>query len=495
MPDQMENAYLTVYMAMILAVILSLCLTLIEGTRKNAFYLEAECITDIGLNSVLAEYHQELLNRYNLFAIDSSYGTVLPRVQNVGNRSEFYLKKNMSYDDIFLEHFLYRDLLGMKLKHVEIKRARLLTDGNGSVFRRRAAEAVLDDLNLSLLEEWNEWIQTVTSKQLTEQNIEAQKRRLDAELEEYERREQISETKWITVTVDNPTDYLETMRRKGILNLAVEDTSVLSTKYFQPENLIQMRMQANGCNRGNLPLEENNGMNEIIERFLFQEYLLRYLDSYRAESNESDKGGRVSDHVLTYQVEYLLAGKTTDMENLKYTVNCIFAIREAANTAYLYSDQEKCAAAETFSAVLCTLTGLPEASDVLKQILLLGWAFAESLYDIKCLMAGGHIPLIKCSDNWHYGLDHALHIGGITPENTSEGMDYADYLRVLLAMEEKDKITIRAMNMVEADIRNTPGNEAFRLDGCIDALEISVHIQSAYGYDCEIMRQKGYSTQ
>ena len=66
------NAYLTIYLALILALVLSLCLTLIEGSRQNAFYMEAECVTDIGLNSVMAEFHRELLTQYNLFAIDSS---------------------------------------------------------------------------------------------------------------------------------------------------------------------------------------------------------------------------------------------------------------------------------------------------------------------------------------------------------------------------------------------------------------------------------------
>ena len=497
------NAYLTVYLTLTLAVVLSLCLTLIEGTRRNAFYLESECITDIGLNSVFAEYHRELLDQYNLFAIDTSYGTPLPRLQNTANRLEFYLKKNMSQEDIFLDRLLYRDFLKMKPDHISVKRARMFTDGNGSVFRRRAAEAMWDELNLNLLEEWGGWMETIDSEHLTERDIAEEKHRLDEELKEYTRKEkkekkiwvqgeEMIETDWITVTVDNPTDYLEKMRRKGILNLTVENTEKLSAKHFPVSNLVESRIKAEEVNQGNWDLEEislGNEMDETLERFLFQEYVLHYMSHYQPETDEEE------DAVLAYQIEYLLFGEETDIENLRKTVNSIFAMREAANTTYLYTDQEKCAIAEGLASLLATLATIPEAADVLKHILLLGWAFAESVYDVKCLMQDQRVPLLKDKKTWFYSLENALNVGVLPKAKSKSGMSYEDYLRVFLTLENKDEMTLRAMNIVEAKLRQTPGNEAFRLDGCADAVEVKVCISSAYGYDCEITRQKGYTTQ
>ena len=75
--DKVPNGYLTVGLSLCLAVLLSLCLTLIDGVRRNGARLEIECITDIGMHSIMAEYHRELMRQYNLFAIDSSYGTDL----------------------------------------------------------------------------------------------------------------------------------------------------------------------------------------------------------------------------------------------------------------------------------------------------------------------------------------------------------------------------------------------------------------------------------
>ena len=48
------RAYLTVYLSLTMSVLLSLCLALIEGVRSNAIRLEAECIMDIGMDSILA---------------------------------------------------------------------------------------------------------------------------------------------------------------------------------------------------------------------------------------------------------------------------------------------------------------------------------------------------------------------------------------------------------------------------------------------------------
>ena len=70
-----KEGYLTVYLALCLTVILSLYLALIDSARRNGAGLEALCAAEAGMQSVMAEYHRELSRQYNLFAVDSSYGT------------------------------------------------------------------------------------------------------------------------------------------------------------------------------------------------------------------------------------------------------------------------------------------------------------------------------------------------------------------------------------------------------------------------------------
>lgn len=485
--EKRTGAYLTVYLTLTLTIILSLCLTLIEGTRQNAVYMEAECVTDIGLNSILAEYHRELLSQYNLFAIDCSYGSSLPEVNLTCKHLKGYIEKNLSMDDVFLDWLLYRDFLGMQLEDIDMTKVSFMTDNKGSVFRRRAVEAVWDDMNLDLYDELKGWMYVVKSEELTERDVAAEKKKLDDKLKKYNGKEkQVSETEWVTVKVKNPTAALEKKRKEGILTWAVDNPSELSNKSINTKDLIMTRMSTGNVNQGNMLQDDISGTQGTFERFLFQEYLMRYMGHYGAESEED---------ALSYQIEYLVAGKSNDLENLRSVVSTLLAIREVANTVYILSDQNKCLAAETLGYLLASAMMIPEAGDLVKMIILFGWAYAESVYDIKTLMAGERVPLMKDSATWHYDLDTALSLGNNSRITESTGLSYEDYLRILMMLQNEETLTARAMNMVEADIRMTAGNECFRLDGCIDAVEACVRIKSGYGYECEITRQKGYSTQ
>jgi hypothetical protein len=72
------------------------------------------------------------------------------------------------------------------------------------------------------------------------------------------------------------------------------------------------------------------------------------------------------------------------------------------------------------------------------------------------------------------------------------GLSYEDYLRLLLATMKKATLTERAMDIVEADIRKTLGNENFRMDACVDWIDAQMHVGSNFGHRYEIDRQKRY---
>ena len=491
-----ENGYLTVYLALVMTVMLSLYLVLIEGVRSNAIRLEAECVADIGLNSVLAEYHRELLNRYNIFAVDSSYGTAHAGSSNVEQHLVNYMNRNFSVEEVFLTEFLYKDFIVLEVEKAKMTKMSILTDGQGEVFRKRAIEAVKDDVGLTTLENLKDWLEVVKSNGLNEREISAEKETLDEQLSAREGEmvqvekgtseteppgeEAFTEFEWVTVDIVNPTEGLEQVRRLGILSSVVEETASLSSKRISEETLIGKRMTEDSVSQGNYPTEETTKMEEFAERFFFQEYLLKYMDSYV----DSPGSG-----ALDYQVEYLIAGKEKDGDNLRAIANRLCALREVANTIYLYGDAEKCAEAEALAAVLATLCFLPELTEVFKHTLLLGWAYAESVHDVKVLLAGGNVPLLKDDSSWHYDLETALSLGQTEAEDGAgvSGLSYEDYLRILMCYWGH---TFGIL--VEADIRLSRGNEYFRLDACYDRLEFCINVTSGYGYRYEIKRRKSY---
>ena len=475
------GGYLTVYLALTMAVLLSLCLTLIEGVRRNTAALETECIVSIGMNSVMAEYHRELFHLYNLFAIDSSYGTNMAGKANTERHLRHYLERNMSMEDVLLGELLYRDFLGLTVAELELTGVSILTDEHGGVFRRRAVEAVKDDVNIELLRELWEWTRVVESKGLEQRDIYGEKQEIDRQIQEYNgKKVQTPEGGTVIVEINNPTLVLEENRSKGILGLITENPETISQRKINLESLISERIELGNVNQGN-----GNGDKEgKLDRFFFCEYLVRYMGHFGAEKDSS---------ALAYQLEYLIAGKDNDTENLKSVVNRLLLLREAANAMYLFSDSTKCSEAEALAAVIATLLQVPEITDLLKITILLGWAYAESVYDVKTLLAGGRIELIKDEEAWHFGLQGALQTGSITGgTDETRGLSYEDYLRIFIMFTNKETLTGRAMDMVEADIRRTPGNEQFRLDGCLDGIEADILVRSSYGYEYEIVRQKKY---
>lgn len=475
-----ENGYFTVYMALCISVILSLCLTMIEGARRNGAAMEAACVADIGLQSVFAEYHRQLLEQYNLFAIDSSYGTAEPGTYNTEAHLLYYLDKNLDMEDVFLSSFFYRDFLGLQVDGVEMTGVSILTDNNGAVFRRRAAETMQDDIGLSALTELKEWMEVIEVNGLDTVDTQQEKVEIDKRIREYEYEDEEGEKH---VGVTNPTVVLEEKRRLGILKLVVQDESMLSQNTLDTSGLVYERMMQGKVSQGNLSPEEALWAEELVERFFFQEYLLRYMGRYGKE-DERD--------ALRYQIEYLIVGKENDTDNLRTVANRICALREAANAAYLLSDSEKKSEVELVAEIVSSILMLPAIAPVLEMAIILGWAYAESVYDVKTLFSGGRVPLMKDKDSWHYGLETAL--SGELQDSTQKGsgMSYEDYLRVFMMITGLDKLTGRAMNMVEADMRMTKGNEAFCLDGCYDRVEFDIRMSSSFGYEYQLIRERAY---
>ena len=526
---QIRNAYLTVWVTLCLTLILSLCLTLINGARRNGARMEVECVTEIGLQSILAEYHRELMKQYNLFAIDASYGTTLCSRTNTEAHLRNYLEKNLSYEDIFLSEYLYGDFLALILKQVELRKVSILTDNKGTAFRRDAVKAIEADMGLELLQKIREWIQVIEVNGLEEGNYEQEKKQLDEEINAYDGMGiEIEEDEWETLEIHNPTDKLEEKRKEGILKLVLKDEEELSQKMINVEGLIENRMEQGHVNQGNMPQAELNEAQQLIEKFLFQEYLLQYMGRYGMEKEGA---------AMCYQIEYLIAGKESDIDNLRSVANRICAVREVANALYLLTNEEKMAEIRIAAELVCNIITIPELIPLLEAAIIIGWAYAESIYDMKALMAGGRVPLLKNDDSWHYDLETALKgelqdepQRGVQEESRKgdlpdklqkeelpdklqeeelqkelqegelqneteegEGLCYEDYLRIFMMLADTDTITVRAMNMVEADIRSTAGNAAFRLDGCYDRVEAYIQFGSIHGYEYEITRARGYN--
>lgn len=464
-----NNGYLTIFLALSLSVILSLCFTLIEGARTNGARFMAENALDIGMDSILAEYHRELLEQYDVFFIDASYGTNLPSVGKVIEHLENYVMKNLSIQDV-RPKMRRLDLYGLSVQSMEIGELSIATDEFGKVFRKQAIQYMKDRYGLNIPSRVSKWSTQVEEYELNSPNLTRQRQKTDSKIQKMDGVEmQVDENETVKIDIENPSDSVNYQRNKGILLLAMRDTDQLSNAAIVKSNTLSQRSVIQGVG----PVEEKREKDSVSDRILFDEYIFEKSSYYGEELEKSH---------MKYQIEYLLSGKDNDLDNLKSVATRLFLLREAANTAYLLGDSGKRALITSLAATISAVTLLPELQTLLEYSILFSWAFIETIYDVRSLFDDGKVPIVKTDDTWHTDLD-LIFSGSLEGDDSksTEGLSYEEYLRIFLSLTDLDTKTIRFLDMVEADIKKTDGNSNFRIDGCLDGMRIEANFVSRYG--------------
>ncbi len=136
----------------------------------------------------------------------------------------------------------------------------------------------------------------------------------------------------------------------------------------------------------------------------------------------------------------------------------------------------------------------PPAASVIEKALLVCWAFGESILDLRELFAGGKIGLWKNKETWQLSLGNLIHLPQMLDtgrKSDPEGMDYRQYLQILLFLRSGKTQVMRALDQVELEIQARKGDTSFRLDHCLTALEVTVDVK-VQSRELEVTRQYGY---
>lgn len=491
----MKKAYLTVYLSLSLGIILSLILALTEAARVNAIRMQIECVMDTGCNSILAEYHRQLLEQYELFYVDTSYGTTSAAYANTEEHLRDYMEHNFSLQDVSTLQS-YRDMLKLSTEDVSLLSAAIATDEQGIGLKRQAVLYMKDKVGLSFAEDVMNNVQTVTQYEQESAGIQEQRQDVEEQLNEMinEKEKSLPPEKKIIetengpqeievqpeITRDNPADIVNATRGFSILQLVIKDMNSLSYQKITPSNYVTGRQLHTGSGK-------QEGMeypNSFVENVVFHEYILEKCSRYTEVFDKS---------LLKYQTEYIICGKDSDDKNLEAIMNRLLLLREAANVLYLMSDSAKMAEIQALSTTLTLICMVPEAEPLVRYSIMFAWAYVESIHDVRVLFNKGKVPLIKTSSTWETGLLKMTQFQENYDDGSSgEGLSYEDYLRILLCLTDEDTVTMRLMDIMEMDIRQTAGNENFRMDACMDCFEICAVVSSAYGYEFSIQRKYGY---
>ena len=252
------------------------------------------------------------------------------------------------------------------------------------------------------------------------------------------------------------------VRTRGWLSLAMPKNRTMSgyqvvQKDFPSLTAVDERDDVNG-----------NIFTDLLKKVAFDEYLL---DHFTCFMDEQERNG------LQYELEYILFGEDRDDENLRKALNRMLLIREGMNLLTLASSERLKAEARALAVLMIGWTGIEPLVELLAVLLEGAWCHAESISDMKALLSGERVPLLKNEAQWHLSLSD---VGGFfsgdgAPERTSsEGMNYKDYLRILLYLSNFQNTSYRTMDMVQHNEQKTGRN--FLMASEIYAMEFRVHV-------------------
>ena len=443
---------ITVFLSLILTLILSVILGVTESAAYAASRMKCELATDMSLESVFAEYNRELLSRYDLYFIDSSYGGCVPSLNELKEHMKDYISYNIDPSKGTFSIKKPADFSSLSLASLDIAEVSYASDAAGRVFKRQAIQAFEDLHGISaakaLAGQTKAMISGYESSGIADQKPDEYRARLEDELNDIDYK-----------IPENPAanafdDY------DGILSF-IMNTRDISHKSIEESSLISHREtnKGTGLHGGTVDTES------VLSELMFDEYLIEKCSSYVDDH---------TDKTADYELEYILYGKGTDNANLRKTIEILLPLRYGADAMYIFTDSGKKEAVEAVTTVICTLLLVPDAAETLTDLILLAWAYGESVSDVVRLLAGERVPLEKTDADWKMPLWGLVSIktSAHPTGQTGSGMSYKDYLRVFLFLENKTTKCMRAMDIIEMNLRNTPGNRHFRMDGCIEYVSI-----------------------
>ncbi len=424
-----------------LSLIFILLTVFVGGVMESASIQNAKNYRRADMNrameSVFAEYQKELLEEYDIFALDGSYETGQYSERNIIDRLSYYGAGDM-------EH--------------KITRICFLTDHGCDAFCGQVASYMEQKYGLGIIEDKLE-MSSVWERQ-------------EEQARDYAKREQeqqdyleglLEENEGELPQEGNPIRYAGELKKSPVLSLVLPKGKSVSEKRLNHQEMLSERSRNAGYGDFSGAVSEGKRLSSLM----LGEYLLKHFSGF----TDTEGTG-----VLDYELEYILAGGDSDRENLESVVKKLLFLRFVPNYAYIQTDSEMRAEAEAAALTLCTLLAVPAITEAAAQGILLAWAYGESIMDLRSLLKGHRVPPVKSKESWQLQLSKLLTLG--TEEDRSEGRDdigglaYQEYLRILLFLEKKEVAAMRALGIIEQNLRRIHGQAYFRADLCVSRLEI-----------------------
>lgn len=251
-------------------------------------------------------------------------------------------------------------------------------------------------------------------------------------------------------------DQVEQLYRSGMLRLVVPEEMKVSSGYLADTWLpSKTEIMTPGARGISLP-----------DHLMVDEYCSRFFRCFRTNGpgEQTEAIGIEGKGGLAYELEYLIHGADKDEENLSGTVSRLLAVREGLNLIHILSDSGKRAQARNLAMAITGAAGFSPLLLLTTFFVMSVWALGESLMDVRGLLAGRRVMLLKGSGDWTLEIDNLLAMGRQGRVDTGggdRGFTYLTWLKLLLLRDEIVTQEYRMMDMIQMNIRRK--QDCFRM--------------------------------
>ncbi|MDO4262237.1 MAG: DUF5702 domain-containing protein [Eubacteriales bacterium] len=461
-----KKAQITVWMSLCFLVFLALYLICLESVRKQSARRRAEQEVENGLFSLFSEYEPHLLEEYGLFYLDTSFRTGTERTDELCSHLWSFMEENTV-------GLTGKPIENVRLMGINVDELVRATDGDGAVFYRQAVRAMKQRVGAAAVEDW------ILQAGAREEQAEASR----VYQEDYD------SYRGAVVDYEDEEDELEgeAFRWDGladgfVFSMAVPGGAVVSDRSVSLTGAPSRRTLSRGAGAA---LGDEDG---IIQK----QWFISYLCEYMKNAPDLLPKGRPEGY-LDYQMEYILCGHGSDRANLEQVILELLLLREGVNYAFLLTHAEYQDQAELLAYALAGLTGNEGLVQAVKHLILLGWAYGESLTEVRQLLQGYELALVKGDESWQVPLWGLLGMIGDPgrydiQKNRQSGLDYEAYLRMLLTLLPARTLAMRSLDVIEGELQLLDGGEKLHVDHCVESLNAQVwmdgiYLERTYGYE------------
>lgn len=454
-----EEGQITVFLALVFLVFLGLALCVLEGMYC---FMESSLVEDSmkgAGNYVLAGYDRRLFDRYHLLFLD-------PRQKDIIEKEG---KKYLA------EYPGETSLFAFSCNRLEVTEKKSATDEDGLYVRHQIREwmkyreiAKVGKTFEKLSDSFSDVKKgsTLAEKDMQDAQADIENKEQNSDMNDTKtegktgQQEEENRIKWKEIK-----EILKDITRAGILLYVTDDVENLSKLFILEEELPSEQQTPEKDTAdfftGTLSFFKVEEWKKILsdiqveqwdskslaDEFYLMEYIEENFGSYIDQTQEEG--------ALKYEIEYLIAGKNSDMENLKAMANRILCLRFLANYMYLSQNPEWNAAASGTAAALTGILGFPQAQKAVQILLTAAVTFGESLLDVHALFAGEKVPIMKDDSTWNLTFANAVSLlkqrGPVKQGKMNAG--YTDYLKLLLAARlKKNQLLFRMMDIMQVNI-------------------------------------------